>query len=119
MLGSPQIILPPSKLQWLATQPESVMSVSQYFADIQLDRGLGDKMILIDHLHEKVIRSDLTRALSWTMNPVADEVRAALQDLIGDGTEWKDVKLLDSMKTVFARTSSRVFAGLPLSKHMC
>ena len=115
MLSDPMVMIPPSQIPWLVNQPDAVLSSTQFFSDTQLGRALLDEFILTDPLHEKIIRADLTRALGWTMNPVADEVKACLDDILGSSMEWRDVCLWDAMTTMFARTSSRVFVGRELS----
>ena len=95
-------------------QPDSVLSALEFFKERQLGRGMLSNDILHDPLHEKVIRSDLTRALSWNTEFVADEVRASLHDYVGDSAEWHNFGMWDCMTKTFARTSARIFVGLPL-----
>ncbi|KAJ7919316.1 cytochrome P450, partial [Mycena leptocephala] len=63
------------------------------------------------------LRSGLTRNIGRYLPDLHDEVVCALDDVLGlQGIDWKEITLLPNMSQVIARTTARVFVGLPLCK---
>lgn len=51
---------------------------------------------------------------------VCDEMAAAVDEIWGTDTrEWSFVRVFESMTKIIARTSNRVFVGLPLCESLC
>ena len=49
---------------------------------------------------------------------IMDELAHGLDEFWGnDEQNWKDVGVFESMRKIIARTSNRVFVGLPLCKY--
>lgn len=66
-------------------------------------------------VHFDVIKSELTRQVFNVTPEVCDELAAAVDEIWGTDTkEWEDVVLFESITKIIARTSNRVFVGLPL-----
>lgn len=59
----------------------------------------------------------MVRKLDSFTQPVMDELRQCFEDYWGSSTEWHEVNIWDSMMKVFARTSNRMFVGLPLCRN--
>lgn len=65
--------------------------------------------------HETIIRRDLTRQLGVLVDDVMEEIIAGFDRFWGNDTEdWKQVNVYDTVEQIIARTSNRVFIGLPL-----
>ena len=74
--------------------------------------------LVADHpLHHETIRTDLTRQLGALTMDIADELAASFNDIWGtDTTQWKEICPFETLMTIVARTSNRVFIGLPLCR---
>ena len=59
----------------------------------------------------------MVRKLDSFTEPVMDELRACFEDYWGSSTEWHEVNIWNSMLKFFARTSNRMFVGLPLCRN--
>jgi hypothetical protein len=72
-------------------------------------------------VHFDVVKSELTRQVFNVTGDVGDEMVRAVEDVFGgeevsSDQEWREVKLFDGITKVIARTSNRVFVGLPLCR---
>ncbi|EIW83582.1 cytochrome P450 [Coniophora puteana RWD-64-598 SS2] len=66
------------------------------------------------HLHVPVIQNRLTRNLARLFTDIREEIVAAFNDGLGlQGNDWKAIPAHDMAANVVARTSNRVFVGLP------
>ncbi|PIL26428.1 cytochrome P450 [Ganoderma sinense ZZ0214-1] len=76
--------------------------------------------MLVDSGHESrtIIKENLTRGMPIFAPEIADELECVLQECIHseDGGDWARLNPWDLMKQVLARTTSRVFVGLPLCR---
>lgn len=59
----------------------------------------------------------MVRKLDSFTEPVVDELRQCFEDYWGTSTEWHEVNIWKSMMKFFARTSNRMFVGLPLCRN--
>ena len=115
----PVIIVPRSLITWLFNQPDP-MTVS-IKASI-LEALKAEYTIKPDHIrgrihvHEKLIKRDLTRNLEAVIPDIAEELEVSLNDIIGSETEnWKEITVYETIRKVLTRTTNRVFVGL----HLC
>ncbi|KAK3115438.1 hypothetical protein LTR53_005240 [Teratosphaeriaceae sp. CCFEE 6253] len=113
----PEIILPPSNASWIASQPESVLSMHAVFdAATGLEYfGHGPDL---DYAHDfAVISRDLTRNLIKTLPDVLQEIEASFTDLLADvgADEWKEVDLMNYL----AKTAHRAAAAMFVGKTLC
>ncbi|PIL31340.1 cytochrome P450 [Ganoderma sinense ZZ0214-1] len=96
--------------------PDAKLSTLAGIQDtIQLGYTFGTE-IWHDMLELTVVREMLTRALPALMPAVIDEIKAALLDYIPQNDEWTPVHGIKTMSKIVARTSSRVFIGLPFCR---
>ncbi|KAJ7445896.1 cytochrome P450 [Mycena latifolia] len=107
----------PQRLAELATAPEDVLSFNEGAADvIQTDWTMGAHLTRNPY-HVTAVRGSLTRNLARCFPEVHDELVHALDDVLAlDGEEWKPIQVLPSMMQVVARTTNRLFVGLPLCR---
>jgi len=65
-----------------------------------------------------VVRSNLTRNLGKCFPEMHDELVSAFEDALpSNDTDWKPVIVLPTMMTIVARTTNRVFVGLPVCRN--
>lgn len=112
------VLLPPSSIPWLISQPSHVLSVNGAHKHIlQTKYSFPRPEIMDPTVHFDVIKTELTRQMFSITPEVSDEMRAAINDVFGEDPNcWREVKLFDAIVKIVARTSNRVFVGLPLCK---
>lgn len=117
-VGEPLVVLPPDCIPWIISHPESVLSAHEtHRMQLQSDWTFLDQKIVQQPRHEEVVRANMVRKLDAFTEPVMDELRQCFEDYWGTSTEWHEVNIWDSMLKVFARTSNRMFVGLPLCRN--
>ncbi|KIX01016.1 uncharacterized protein Z518_10082 [Rhinocladiella mackenziei CBS 650.93] len=114
-LNGTEILLPASSITWLINQPENVLSADEPHRDVlQTDFTFVHPWVVGNPLHHETIRSELTRQLGALTMDIMDELRAAFDEIWGaDVTHWKEVCVFETLIHIIARTSNRVFVGLP------
>ena len=116
-MHSPEIILPPSNVHWIASQPENVLS----------DIKEQDDLVGLDYLahgpdqaavHDfSVIRKDLTRQMGNLLPDLLDEMEASFEAGFGsEMDDWKEVEIFKIIQETSRKTSNRVFVGQPLCR---
>ncbi|KAJ7065402.1 cytochrome P450 [Mycena amicta] len=71
-----------------------------------------------DSYHPVVIRTSLSRNVGSRFPDVRDEIVCCFADLLPlQGNDWLAVPAYDTMMQVIARTSNRMFVGLPLCRN--
>ncbi|ETI26644.1 hypothetical protein G647_10405 [Cladophialophora carrionii CBS 160.54] len=118
-INGDEIILPASLITWIINQPDTVLSVDEPHKDfLQTDYTFVHPVVVDKPLHHETIRSELTRQLGALTTDIMDELATAFDDIWGtDTTEWKEICPFETMKLIIARTSNRVFVGLPLCRN--
>ncbi|KAI1385636.1 cytochrome P450 [Hypoxylon trugodes] len=118
-INGPQVILPNSQIRWLIEQPDSVLSqekVNRQF--LEAEYAFFHANLVDAPVHPEIIQHQLTKKLKTFVNDVVDEASSCLEDIWGTDTEqWREVKVYDTMLTLLARLSIRVFMGLPLCRN--
>ncbi|KAF7360043.1 hypothetical protein MVEN_00732100 [Mycena venus] len=101
----------------IASAPEHILSFNEGAADgLQSDWTMGPE-ITKNPYHAVAIRGSLTRNLGRCFPQVRDEIFHAFDDVLGlDGKDWKLIQVLPTTMQVVARTSNRLFVGLPLCR---
>jgi len=114
-LGGTDILLPASAITWLINQPESVLSVDEPHRDqLQTDFTFVHPWVVGNPLHHETIKSELTRQLGALTMDIMDELTASFDDIWGtDVTQWREICVFETLMQIIARTSNRVFVGLP------
>ncbi|KIW66429.1 hypothetical protein PV04_05764 [Phialophora macrospora] len=129
-LDSEVVLLPPSSTSWLVSQPDTILSVSEARKRILQTKYTFPRPEVVDRpVHCDILDSELTSKTSTVTQEVCDELNAAVDRIWGPDPEdedeeqervgkggWKTVVLLDSMTSIVARVSNRVFVGLPLCR---
>ncbi|RYC56089.1 hypothetical protein CHU98_g10114 [Xylaria longipes] len=112
-INGPQVILPPSQIQWLIEQPNDILSqehVNRQF--LQSKYAFFHANRVQDPVHPEVIQHQLTKKIGSFTDDIVDEARAVLEDCWGKDTEeWREVRAYDTMLSVIARLSIRVLLG--------
>ncbi|KAJ7445901.1 cytochrome P450 [Mycena latifolia] len=101
----------------IASAPEHILSFNAGVADsLQSDYTMGQE-ITTNPYHAAAIRGSLTRNLARCFPEVRDEIVHAFDDVLAlNDKEWKQLHVLPSIMQVVARTSNRLFVGLPLCR---
>ncbi|KAH6887763.1 cytochrome P450 [Thelonectria olida] len=113
------VIMPPSIMSWILAQPESVLSVTEAFADIDLfNWSLGTSKIVLDAWQGLLIRTDLNRVLEASCAAMNDELHVAFDEYFGtDAENWREIDLLETVRMVVAQAASRFAVGVPLCRN--
>ncbi|KAJ6567533.1 cytochrome P450 [Mycena sp. CBHHK59/15] len=101
----------------IASAPEHILSFYEGNDDgIQARYTMGCSVIENPY-HAHTVRTSLTRNLGRCFPEVRDEIICAFDDVLAlPDTEWKKMQVLPNMMQVVARTSNRLFVGLPLCR---
>jgi cytochrome P450 len=113
----PEVILPMSQMKWLLEQPDNVLNqneVNRQF--LHADRTMLHPNIIRDMVHGRVIRREMTKDLDAYCHEIIEEIEHSLTRNWGTGSDWKEVRVYDTMLDVIARISNRVLVGLPLCR---
>jgi hypothetical protein len=114
------IVLPPSMLKWLVSQPESHLSAKWAQMDaLNIPTTFLRADVGLNPVHEPLIRRNLTAHLDRIASDVWEEVGSALEELWGQETEtWREVNLDYTIRRVVARGANRVFVGDELCRFL-
>ncbi|OAG39648.1 hypothetical protein AYO21_06116 [Fonsecaea monophora] len=117
--GGDEILLPVSSITWLINQPDGILNVDEPHKDVlQTEYTFVHPVVVDQPLHHETIRNELTRQLGALTIDIVDEIGAAFDEIWGtDTTEWKEVCPFETLMLITARTSNRVFVGLPLCRN--
>lgn len=110
------VLVPPSQIPWLLSQPEHVLNTKEVHRDsLEADYTMLNPEIVRHPVHEDVIRRDLTRQLGSLTMEIMEELGNGFDRYWGFDTEnWKEACVYDNMMKIIARTSNRIIVGLPL-----
>lgn len=113
-----QIVLPPSMVPWLISQPEHILSAK--FAQIDAIEGTHTMLqpeVVLQPVHEPIIRRDLKNRLNDLIPDMADEIATAVDEIWGkEKHSFRRVNLDHTVREIVTRVSNRAFVGLPLCK---
>ncbi|KAJ6548532.1 cytochrome P450 [Mycena capillaripes] len=113
------------RAQEISSTPENILSFNTALAEAhELICCQGMAMnytltpeVVMNPYHGAAIRASLTRNLGRCFPEVRDEIVHAFDDVLGlKDNEWKLVQVLPAILQVVARTSNRLFVGLPLCR---
>ncbi|KAL3485299.1 cytochrome P450 [Aspergillus germanicus] len=112
--GRPQIVLPPKYVRWIATQPDTVLSmdpINDEFHYFLRDGLVGDLLL------NEALRRELSQYLPELIAEVSEEIVLAVDAVLGREEEWRALPLRDTMRTIAARVSNRLFVGSELCRN--
>ena len=98
--------------------PDNVLSALEAQIEmLQADYTLLNPDLARQPHHHDVIRTDLTRQLANLTGEIMSELEAGFDETWGlDSHKWNEIAVYNNMAHIVARTSNRVFVGLPLCK---
>ncbi|KAM7198356.1 pisatin demethylase cytochrome P450 monooxygenase [Rhypophila sp. PSN 637] len=103
--------------QWIASQPDAVLSPEEGFREIDKgDWNTGSADYIHDPWQSAVIRKDMARVLEVLATAVDNELRYAAPEYL-DVATVEDVDVLETMKWIVAQISSCFTVGLPLCRN--
>ncbi|KAK2760595.1 cytochrome p450 monooxygenase [Colletotrichum kahawae] len=110
----PRVILPMTLYQEVIHAAESEFSFGAELYDVFLGKythiGVDNPDVI------GAVRVDLTRNLNGVLQPIQDEVRHGMEQLVGPSAEWQTFNLHKTILRMVGLMSGRVFVGLPLSR---
>lgn len=116
-LNWPDVVLPPSNISWLVSQPEHILSASKLQEDFLALSYLTHGPDAAARSDFGVIRRDVTRNLSKVLPDIFDEIRMCFDEELGnENEEWKEVKIFEIISDTSRRLNNRLFVGLPLCR---
>jgi len=108
------VVTGPTLIDELRKAPDDILSLKEALADaLSLEFTLGPS-VLHNPYHIPIIRTTLTRNLGAVFPDVREEMADAFNDIIPPGDEWIKRPALHTVMRIIARTSNRIFVGLPL-----
>jgi hypothetical protein len=110
------ILLPAASTEWIIDQPDEVLNVKQAHMDaLQSDYTFSDPAVVSQPHHEHIVKTDLLRQLGSLTMDIMDELTTSFDETWGMETKnWKSIGVFANMMAIIARTSNRIFVGLPL-----
>ncbi|KAI9758072.1 MAG: hypothetical protein M4579_003203 [Chaenotheca gracillima] len=116
--GCDTVILPPSQVSWLASQPEPILSAMDAMRTLLQTDYMFDPHALLNPVQNFTTRVLLTRRLPVMIPGMVEEMGIALDEFFGTDTEnWKEIPIVDTLREVAARISNRAFVGDPLCRN--
>ncbi|TFK29185.1 cytochrome P450 [Coprinopsis marcescibilis] len=98
--------------------PEDKLSFKEVgFELIQTDYVFGSKAARVDPYHIEVVRGPMTRGFPSRFADIKDEIVESFTDhMPAKPDEWTRIAVSDALLPIVARTSNRLFVGLPLCR---
>ncbi|KLU85579.1 hypothetical protein MAPG_04602 [Magnaporthiopsis poae ATCC 64411] len=119
ILTGPEVVLPPSQVRWLLEQPDTVLSqteVNRRF--LEADHTFPHPNIVREPVHPGIIRRELTHQLRYFAADIADELDRSFRERWGvETSEWREVRVYDTLLDVISRLSVRVLVGEELCRN--
>ncbi|KAK7049978.1 hypothetical protein VNI00_005409 [Paramarasmius palmivorus] len=110
------IVTSPELVEEYRKAPDDILSFHDAVNDsLQVEYTLGEP-IAHDPYHIPVVRGPLTKNLGAKFDEVRDEIVTSFNDEMPPTAEWTKRPIADSIFQVVARTSNRLFVGLPLCR---
>ncbi|KAL2819035.1 cytochrome P450 [Aspergillus cavernicola] len=114
-----EIILPPSSLRWVLSQPDNVLSTTEAFVDVdQADYSLGHSKYIADGWQGHLVKQEMNAVLENIFVALNDELGVAFDTRFGtDQANWRTIDLLETVRMVVAQAASRFTVGLSLCRN--
>ncbi|CAK5266785.1 unnamed protein product [Mycena citricolor] len=112
------VVTGPQRIKEVSGAPSEVLSFNDGSGEtIQAKYTMGADL-LNNAYHALAVRTSLTRNLGKVFPEVRDEIECAIDEVFAlQDDEWKLVPVMSSLMKVVARTSNRLFVGLPLCRN--
>ncbi|KAL8917290.1 MAG: hypothetical protein Q9172_005916 [Xanthocarpia lactea] len=111
------VVLPVSMVDEIKALPIEKANPTVAHAHNLLGSYTKMDLILHSNLHFRMIQTRLTPMLGSLTGPMEDEVKFALNEQFPSSEEWTKMKPYHTILGLVARTSARVFVGLPLCRN--
>jgi hypothetical protein len=118
LMSGIEVVLPRSDVPWLLSQPDNILNANVVQKEfIASEYTILHEELLKQTTENQVVRRELTRRIATLTAEINDELQASFDDQWGKDTEnWKKVNVYDTIAMIVARTTNRIFVGLPLCK---
>ncbi|KAL2043499.1 hypothetical protein N7G274_003806 [Stereocaulon virgatum] len=112
------VVLPSSHLQILSRPENQVAAFEVQLETWQPRYTIGNKELYESTINSafKVVRKQLMKDVGRFTGPMAHELAAGIEKYWGSLEEWTTVNVYDTCSQIIARTTSRLFFGLPLCR---
>ena len=111
-----RVVLPVSMVEEIRALPISTANPTVAHAHNLLGTYTKMNLILRSNLHFRMIQTKLTPMLGMLTEPMEEEIKFALSNHFPRCEEWTTIKPYHAILDLVARTSARVFVGLPLCR---
>lgn len=110
------VVLPVSMVEEIRALPTEIANPTVAHAHNLLGSYTKMNLILRSNLHFRMIQTKLTPMLGSLTGPMEEEVKFGLDSHFPRSEEWTMIKPYHTILELVARTSARVFVGLPLCR---
>jgi len=110
------IVSGPQLIDELRRAPDDALSFLEATNETLELRFTAGPNVADNSYHVATVRGQFTRALTSLYPDIRDEVITACNDQLPPTDEWVSVVGYDTIMQIVARTSSRVFVGLPICR---
>ena len=110
------VVLPVSMVEEIRALPITTANPTVAHAHNLLGSYTKMNLILRSNLHFRMIQTKLTPMLGSLTRPMEEEVKFAMDNHFPRSEEWTMIKPYHEILELVARTSARVFVGLPLCR---
>ncbi|TFK16846.1 cytochrome P450 [Coprinopsis marcescibilis] len=121
MTGNRWIIVVADKgmIEDIRKAPEDKLSFKEVgFELIQADYVFGSDKARVDPYHIEVVRGPMTRGFPSRFADIKEEiVESFAEHMPAKVDDWTEIPLSDALIPIVARTSNRLFVGLPLCRN--
>ena len=113
------MVVPPAELKWLLEQPDATLSNQMQLQDIlQTHHTMMDARLISSNFSNKLISRTLTSQLGELSGAIYEEIGSSVDQLFGSAPgQYRDVNVFEAATKVVARTTNRVFVGIPLCRN--
>ncbi|KAI0778803.1 cytochrome P450 [Trametes elegans] len=112
------ILSGPKMVEEVRLTSDKVLSFSESTEQAMQLKGSFSREFIDDQYHTGIIKDKLTRSLPAILPDVIDELNLAVpQHIPAKEDEWLAVPIMEAMRQIIARASSRIFVGVPTCRN--
>ncbi|CAG8960280.1 hypothetical protein HYFRA_00012800 [Hymenoscyphus fraxineus] len=112
--GLPYVVFPTSSFDEIKRLPEHIASAQDFFLKTYFGHfttaGTETPAVL------KAVSVDLARSIPMKVTSRQEDAKAAVDDVVGECPDWKEVRLFPAVTTVIAMTNACSFLGRELGR---